>query len=165
MAQEFNVKGLSELNTFLQQLPVKLEKNVLRGAMRAGIKVIQTEAKSNIHSVSGELAKGLKITTNTRGGKVTATLKATGPHAHVARWLEYGTKAHFIKAKAGKALSFGGHLLIKVLHPGMRPKPFMRPALDSRAQDAVVAAGEYTKKRLATKEGLDTADIQIGDEP
>jgi hypothetical protein len=37
----------------------------------------------------------------------------------------------------------------------------MRPALDGQSSAAVVAAGEYIKKRLATKHGLDTADINI----
>jgi hypothetical protein len=41
----------------------------------------------------------------------------------------------------------------------------MRPALDQQAQAAVIATAEYMKNRLATKEGLDTADIVIaGDE-
>jgi len=48
-----------------------------------------------------------------------------------------------------------------VQHPGSRPKPFMRPALDGRAQDAVVAAAQYMKRRLATKNGLDTSSVEI----
>ena len=41
----------------------------------------------------------------------------------------------------------------------------MRPALDSQATRAVVAAGEYIKRRLATKHGLDTSGVMIeGDE-
>ena len=38
----------------------------------------------------------------------------------------------------------------------------MRPAIDSQAQNAILAAGEYIKKRLSTKHGLDTAEIEIG---
>ena len=47
-------------------------------------------------------------------------------------------------------------------HPGFRPKPFMRPALDSQANNGVLAAADYIKKRLATKNGINTADIDIG---
>ena len=96
---------------------------------------------------------------------MTANLKATGAHAHVAPWVEYGTKPHTITAKPGKALAIGGMYVHAVDHPGARPHPFMRPALDSQAQPAVIAAAEYMKARLATKHGLDTAHIRIeGDE-
>lgn len=41
----------------------------------------------------------------------------------------------------------------------------MRPALDSNITAAVVAAGNYVKSRLATKQGLDTSHIMVeGDE-
>jgi len=47
------------------------------------------------------------------------------------------------------------------VHPGVMPKPFMRPALDAQSGAAVLAVGEYIKKRLATKNGLDTSEINI----
>lgn len=159
-----HVKGLAELNAFLQDLPVKIERNVLRGSLRAGMKVVQPVAKANALKASGLYAAGLKIGTRDRGGKVMAYLKATGPHAYLGRWIEWGTRAHNIAAKGMGWLSFGGIFAKKVAHPGTKPHPHMRPALDSQAQAAVVAAAEYMKKRLATKHGLDTADIQIGGE-
>lgn len=161
---DVHVTGLAELQKFLDTLPAKVEKNVLRGALRAGMKVVQPVAKANVHSVSGLLAAGLKLGTRARGGTVTARLIAKGPHGYLARWVEYGTKAHNISAKKGW-LSFMGIFVKSVAHPGARPRPFLRPALDSQAQDAVIAAAEYMKKRLATKEGLDTSDVMIeGDE-
>lgn len=162
---EQHVKGLKELNDFLQQLPVKVERNVMRGALRAGMNVVKPVAQANIHSVSGQLAAGLKVGTRARGGVVTSNLKATGPHRSIAHLVEFGTKAHNIAAQVGGWLSFMGIFRKEVAHPGARPKPFMRPALDGQAQAAVIAAAEYMKKRLATKEGLDTSHIKIeGDE-
>lgn len=187
MAEEIHVTGLADLNKFLQELPVKMEKNVMRGAMRAGAKVILDAAKANVHSVSGELAKGLKVSVRIRGGVVIASIKTTGEHSYVAHWVEFGTAAHWISVQKSerpsrmtwrgvRAFSIGtlnrmakrGSLKIgtnfigaSVAHPGARPKPFMRPALDARAQDAVIAVGEYIKKRLATKYGLDTSDVLI----
>ena len=163
---EQHVKGLRELNEFLQQLPVKIERNVLRGALRSGMKVVLPLSPSKIHSVSGELAKGLKIGTRARGGKVTSNLKATGPHRSIAHLVEYGTKAHTITPKSEKGwLSFLGVFAKKIEHPGARSKPFLRPALDAQAQAAVIAAGEYIKSRLETKHGIDTAHITVeGDE-
>lgn len=161
---EVHIKGLADLQRFLDQLTPKMERNVLRGALRAGANVVKPVAAANIHSVSGELAKGLKVGSRARGGVVTASVKAAGPHAFVARWVEYGTKPHTITAKNRKGLSFGGVFFQSVDHPGATPHPFLRPALDSQATAAVVAVGEYIKRRLADKHGLDTADIEIGPE-
>lgn len=161
MTAEVRVTGLKELNAFLQQLPVKLEANVLRAALRAGANVVKEEAKALVPVDSGTLRDGLKVSTRSRRGRVTATIRTTGKHAHVAQWLEYGTAAHRIIAK-GKGMYFGGAWVKAVEHPGVKPKPFMRPALDAKAQDAVVASAVYMRRRLATKEGLEAAaDVEI----
>jgi HK97 gp10 family phage protein len=165
MEDSVHVKGLSELNKFLDQLTPKVEANVMRGALRAGLNVVKPIAQANIHSVSGELAKGLKVGTRRRGSRVIANLKATGPHRHIAHLVEFGTRAHNIAARGKGFLSFLGVFAKSVDHPGARPHPFMRPALDGQAQAATIAAAEYIKNRLATKEGLDVAHITIeGDE-
>ncbi len=164
---EINVTGLKELAQFLDELPAKIQKNVMRGSLRAGMKVVQEEAKSTsaFADKTGQLRAGLKIGTTSRGGIVTASLKAKGKHGYIANIIEYGAKPHAITAKNGGALSFGGGMVKSVNHPGIRPHPFMRPALDGQAESAVVAAAEYMKQRLADKHGLDTADILIeGDE-
>lgn len=158
-----NVKGLSDLAKFLDELTPKLQKNVMRGSLRSGMKVIQAEAKATAAFAdrTGLLRKGLKISTNSKGGTVTASLKATGKHGYVAQWVEFGTAAHIIKSKDGGALAFGGGVVQSVEHPGAKAHAFMRPALDARASDAVVAAAEYMKERLSTKEGLDTSGVTI----
>lgn len=176
-----NVRGLSELQKFLDQLPVKMERSIMRGAMRAGAKVILVRAKSNINNVSGDLAKSLRITTRARGGRVYARVVAGGPKAGIGNrpiWVEYGTRSHIIRVdekdlpvnarrstKLGRivkmsittvnrSLRIGGMFVgKKVVHPGSRPHPFMRPALDQGARDAVLVAADYIKKRL-TKAGL-----------
>ncbi len=158
---EVKINGLAELQRYLDQVPAKIERNVLRSGLRAGMKVILPEARRNVNSVSGLLAAGLKIGTGSRGGKVFAYLRARGKHAYVAKWVEFGTKAHRISAKDKGWLSFGGIFAKSVRHPGARPKPFMRPALDSRAAAAVLAAAEQMKRVLSTKHGLDTSDLSF----
>lgn len=159
---EIHVKGLADLQKFMDTLAPKVEANVMRGALRAGMKPILAAAKSGAAVSSGVLRDGLKITTKKRYGKVTASVVSLGKHGYLARWLEFGTRPHTITAKKGGALLIAGSTFItSVEHPGSRPHPFLRPALDSRAQEAVVAAGNYIKKRLATKHGLDTAGITI----
>lgn len=156
-----HVKGLRQLGEFMQQLPARLEQNVLRGAIRAGAKPVQAEAKANAPKDTGQLADGIKIRTGSRHGTVTARVRLTGPHAFIGPWLEFGTQAHRIVAKDGGWLFFGGAFAKAIEHPGIRPRPFMLPALINQATPAVVAAAEYMKRRLSSKHGLDTADIEI----
>lgn len=161
-----SVKGLRELQTFLNQLPAKLEANVLRSALRAGAREVQKEARRLVPVKSGRLRAGLKISTSSRRGRALAKVKATGKHAFLAPWLEYGTRPHVIKpGKRRRALAVNGRAVAAIDHPGAQPKPFMRPALDARAQAAVLAVGNAIKKRLSVKHGLDTSgvDLQAGD--
>ncbi|MDP3650901.1 MAG: HK97 gp10 family phage protein [Rhodoferax sp.] len=155
-----NVKGLKELQAFLDQLPAKMEANIMRAALRQGAKVVLSEAKGNVPIKTGALKAGLRISTNSRRGVVTAKIKAGGKHAHIAKWLEYGVAAHFIKPKKAKSLFFAGLMRDGVDHPGIAPKPFLRPALDSQSQAALLAVGEAIKKRL-TKQGLDASGVDL----
>lgn len=103
-----------------------------------------------------------------------ATVKAGGRtakggdvfYAHIIEFT--GARPHTIPALSslGKIfLNIFGNVRTSVAHPGMKPRPFLRPALDSQAQNAVMMAAEYMKWRLSTKEGLDASGIVLeGDE-
>lgn len=158
MSNLVNVKGLDELQKLLDKLPAKLEANVMRGALRAGMKPVLAEAKENVSSVSGKLRDGMKIATKKKGGLVISRLRALGEHGHVANWVEFGTDPHFIP---GPLLLHGGKWVKGAKHPGAEPKPFMRPALDSQKGQALRETGEYIKRRLSTKHGIDTSHINL----
>lgn len=186
MPDLINVRGLAELQKFMDELAPKLEANIMRGALRDGMKVIKTKAASNINSHSGKLAKSLKISTGLKNGVVKSILRAKGFEGYKAMWVEFGTRGHLIKVQESekktrinkrgelrvesmtainrRVLQIGNNFVGPVIqHPGSKPHPFMRPALDSEAQKAVIAVAEYIKKRLETKHGLDTKDVQIGE--
>lgn len=168
MTDLVHVKGLDQLQKLLDQLPAKVERNVLRGALRAAARVIEPVAKGGIRQRSGELAKSLRVSVRARRGTVTAAVKTD---LFYARFVEYGTRAHWISVGSSKRavstlnrwekkglLKIGENFVgTSVAHPGAQPRPFLRPALDTQAGAAVMAAGEYIKQRLATKEGLDAA--------
>jgi HK97 gp10 family phage protein len=156
MVELKNIKGMAELQKLLDTLPAKLETSIIRGALRAGAKSILETAKQNVPSDTGELRDGLKIVTRKRGGQVQAIIKATGKHAYLANWVEFGTRGHRIPGP----LQFNGAMLAGVDHPGARARPFLRPALDQNVNTSISAAGEYIKSRLS-KHGLDTSDISI----
>lgn len=152
---ELHVTGLADIQKLLDTLPVKIEKNIMRQALRAGCNVIKETAKqmapvgppsakgAKVYGgYAGALRDSIRVGARIKGGKVTAYVKAggktkKGADVFYAHMLEYGTV-------------------------NMRARPYMRPALDSQASAAIVAAAEYMKARLSTKQGLDTADINIG---
>lgn len=149
MANELHVSGLSELDKLLKELPARIEGNIMRGAMRAGAKVFADRAKQMVPVKSGQLRDSIKVSTRSKRGRVSATVRAGGKKAFYAHMVEFGTARHFIKPRKRKSLFFAGLAREVVDHPGASPKPFMRPALDGGQVEAVNAAADYIRKRLA----------------
>lgn len=149
MVSELHVSGLAELDKLLKELPAKIEGNIMRGAMRAGAKVFADRAKELVPVKSGQLRDSIKVSTRSRRGRVSATVRAGGKKAFYAHMVEFGTARHFIKPRKRKSLFFAGLAREVVDHPGASPKPFMRPALDGGQVEAVNAAADYIRKRLA----------------
>ena len=157
------VKGLAELKRALDELPAKVEANIMRAALRAGAKVLATEIQANVPQRSGVLAASVKYGAklDKRNGKTSAYARVGGrakkgqQAAFYAHMVEYGTAAHIIKAPPGVRLAVRGMFYTSVYHPGAKKRPFIRPALDTKATAAVEAVREYIRQRLATKHGID----------
>lgn len=152
---QFTIQGAAELAKALQDLPVKLEKNVLRGALRAGGKVFEAEAKRRVPVRSGKLRDSIRVSSRIRGGTIVTSVKAGGGKNKVfyAHLVEKGTAPHVIIAGGGsftgKVLAAGARILgFKVDHPGSAPRPFMRPAFDTQIEPALEAVRAYIEKRL-----------------
>jgi len=165
-----HVQGLAELQQALDTLTDKLQNNVMRGALRAGQKVIMNQAKqiapvgdpsstsARLYGThAGSLRESLRIGARITGGQVVATLKAGNKAAFYGHMVEGGTKPHWIRPKNGKSLFIAGLMRTAVFHPGARANPFMKIALDSQAQAAVERVGEYIRNRL-TKQGIEIPD-------
>lgn len=142
------VKGLDELHRQLQSISTELQNNAMRGAMRAGARVIERAAKGAVAVHDGDLRKSIRTSTRKRGGSVTATVKAGSKAAFYAHMVEFGTAAHFIKPKARKSLFFAGLARQVISHPGAKAKPFMRPAFDAHSTAAVEAMRDHLARRL-----------------
>lgn len=161
------VSGLRELDQMLKQLPANIEKNVLRGALRAGQKVFADAAKGNLRSNgsvdTGELEKSVRVRFKRKSEKfgwVRSYVMAGNAKAYYAHWVEYGTatyytgsgrtvgKAYEITPKVAGSLFLGGLLRESVMHPGIKPKPFMRPAVDENTDTALNQVAEYMRKRI-----------------
>ena len=115
---EVHVTGLADLQKFLDTLPAKLEANVMRGALRAGINDIKAAAfaacpvgppsaqgKKRYKLYTGALRDSLRVSTKSRNGVVTASLKAggklkNGADVWYAHFIEFsGAVPHLIKAR------------------------------------------------------------------
>jgi len=160
MAQIIGVEGLEELHRALQELPVRIEKNIMSGALRAGINVLKKRAQNNVPKLSGKLKKSIKVKTKSRFGKVKTILTAGDNNAWYAHIIEFGSGSFYsgagsrsrrapyaIKAQDG-ALSFDDTFRAQVIHPGIRPSAYMRRALDAGISEPVEAAADYIRERL-----------------
>lgn len=148
-----SITGGRELDAFLQQLPVKVERNILRSALRAGGNEFKKDVQQNAPVDEGDLRRSVRVSTRSKKGTVYAYVKIGGrkaPHAHL---VEFGTVAHMIYAKKNSALVVNGKAVREVSHPGAKAKPFARPAFDTGAQPALAAVGAKIRERL-TKEKI-----------
>lgn len=185
MADEM-IRGGRELAAALAALPGKIEKNIMRAALAAGARVIRDEARQMVPVDQGDLRKSIKVSTNSKGGTVTAKVKAGGGAVYYARMVEYGTKPHLIKVKEEdrpinyrltrkrgaltrvsmrtinrNSLLIGNTFVGPTLaHPGSRPTPYMRPAMDGKSGAAVSAIANKVRERL-TKEGINVPAPEV----
>ncbi len=149
MTTDIEIKGLSELQALLDELPTTMEVKVVRGGLRAAAKVIEAEAKRLCPmGRTGLLRSSIHTTMRSKRGHITATVKAGGKEAWYAHFVEYGTSRHFIKPKNRKSLFLAGLERKVADHPGAQRKPFMRPAIDAKREEATVAMAEYIRNRI-----------------
>lgn len=153
MADNLNISGGRELDEALRTLAVKVERNILRSALRQGANAYKDEVKQNIPVDSGDLRRSVRVSTRSKGGTVYASVKIGNKKAWYAHLVEFGTRAHKIKPKNAQALAFGGAIVREVDHPGSRAKPFARPAFYSKSAAAIAAVAAQIRKRL-TAEGI-----------
>lgn len=160
---EKQITGLDELYRSLQDLPVKIERNVMRGALRAGIGRYRDLARARVPEDSGDLKSSIRIRfarRSERFGWVRGYLVAGNKKAFYAHMIEFGTASHYegigttvggpyrIVARLAGSLFLGGIFRSQVTHPGIKPQPFMRPALDQGTDEAIRAAADYVRERL-----------------
>ena len=148
---EYRINGGKELAALFEQLPVEVETKILANGLAKGANVIRDEARRRVRSKSGLTRKAIKSSRGKPGGgQVVAKVNLRGKHAFVGKFLEYGVAAHQIWVRSGKgSLVINGVPIGKqVHHPGFAPMPFLRPALDAKAGEAVQAVAGYLAKYL-----------------
>ncbi|RYF23331.1 MAG: hypothetical protein EOO77_02335 [Oxalobacteraceae bacterium] len=172
-------RGGTGVRRYLQNALANLTKLTLPGAARAGANVVAEAARQNLGTKSATNASGkrvlianaVKVKGKWDGPLYRARVYMKGEGAYVAKWLEYGTSAHFIsvdpalsggrtarrvntlvregKGNPAGTLIINGHAVGKTVHhDGADPYPFMHPALDHNETEAIKAAQDYIDKRI-----------------
>lgn len=159
------VTGKAEVSRYINGLPGQVNK-LLQGAARAAGRVVADEASAR--SISHDVSEAITTMSKVEGGRIVCWVSVKkGWPTSVGTWLEYGTSPHFIsvdeRQRMGMSvgrinkLQLAGSLVINgkfvgstVHHPGARPHPFLRPALDTKQGEAIAAAQIYINSRVVS---------------
>ncbi len=144
------VKGVDELLKALKQFPQNIQKNVLKGAVRAGAASLVKEAKANVPADTGNLKKSIGVVEVKSKKPQYVQFKVTsrkgfGWYAHM---VEFGTLG-----KRDEPLSPETRRSPKAIEMaekgfGSPAQPFMRPAYENKGEETIIVAKEYLEKRI-----------------
>lgn len=172
------VKGLKDVMAFLEVFPKRIQNGAVRSALTAAAKPVRDQARLNAPRRTGQMAKSIKSGSPriNQDGTVSIKVRLAGKNSFLGWFHEYGVRPHYITAgdsgksprmltKAARnggasdpatgALKIGDQYITgAVLHPGFAPRPFLRPALDMKAQEAVQAFGDRLRSYLKDKTGF-----------
>jgi len=142
------IEGGKELQQKLKDLGKAARRKMVH-ATRSGANVLRDEMRRlSGSSMSDEIV--------TRVSKATSDESEIeiGPtkHGYHLVILELGAQSHPIKPKRKQAMAFEGKegqvVTTKIGHPGMRARPFMRPAVDTKENEAKDKLGEVLKAEI-----------------
>lgn len=172
MSRTIPQKGLSEVINNLSALGKRIESQAIRSGLTAAGGVIRDEARIRAPKATGKMAKSIKTGSarKNQDGSYSVSVRLVGEHAYLGFFHEYGVRPHLIastatgegrvavrkaaegKGKVGaKVMKIGDRYVSGIVsHPGHAAHPFMRPALDAKAEEAITA---FRNKIIAVVEG------------
>lgn len=129
-----------ELLAALVRLERVARKQVATKVLRRAAAPIRADAKQRCPVLSGDLKRSIKtyvsVSKRSSSGKVESRL----PYAHL---VELGTSPHMQTRKRK-----GERKARKVKHPGAKATPFLRPAFDSRKDEATAIARDTLRAEI-----------------
>lgn len=135
MASEVRVNP--QLTRMLRKLPEDVRSDLTEGYKEAA-EELRFEIMSRAPQDTGDMAASVGIRMGPKGKWVQVGPGLAGPrksrtwHQLKAKWIEFGTAPHKIKAKIRKVLGTDTDIFGKeVMNPGMPPRPFLKPALEA----------------------------------
>lgn len=152
MGVEVKVQGLAEIERKLKQLPQRIGTNAMRRALRKGANVIRDAARANAKRIddpgtSEQIGKNIVV----QGGGRKRENQAGGPMVRVGVLGGARDMGAYGELKGKGSGNPGGDTwywrLIEFGTSRFRAQPFMRPAMNEKAQAAFdVAAAEAVKQ-------------------
>lgn len=141
------IEGAEEIKAALERAGDRAAR-ILEGAVRAGAEPIRDEMSRRAPRDRGELAGHIEIEVAAKD-RTTVKVEAGPDRDHFyGLILELGAQAHEITPQVKKALRIGGEFAANAEHPGIPAQPFMRPALDSKKDEAEKAIEHEIKRAL-----------------
>lgn len=164
--ETIKIEGLKELQDRLNALAKKESRKIARRGISRMAQVIQKEMKARAPVKTGYLRKSIGYKIRQRMGQFYGTV---GPQrtvvksnnlasygdeskrvkkytwAYYAQFLEFGSAAHLIpnpKRKQKTKIVIGKRVFSSADHPGIAPRPFLRPAFDAAKRRAVDESGK-----------------------
>jgi HK97 gp10 family phage protein len=172
MAELVNVKGLKELQQSMKTLSANVAKNVLRGAVNSGARVVRDQARSNApvlhaaipsHQPPGTLKRSIVASfirersnqnqsmfyvTVRQGKKYRGQGKrqTKSQDAYYGAWVELG---HYFVAHKPSGTSYKQHRKVQHAKGVWVPAhPYLRPAYEAKKYESVDAMKQYIENRL-----------------
>jgi HK97 gp10 family phage protein len=159
-ASDYEVPGLSNYLAALDALPVEMEKNIVRAALRAGMthmagylaRVIPVGQPRRGYRGAllrgGDLLRSMRLRSTNKAAYPKVVLSVGNKTAFYAHMVESGTIAHEIRPKNGRSLFIAGVMRKQVKHPGARPRHFVRDTFEQHSQGAVEAFKNHIDQKL-----------------
>lgn len=125
------VQGIKEIERTLKSFGTDVAIKITKKALRAGAKIILTEAQSKVPVKTGKLRDSLKITSRKKGDRFSYAVGTSNNKnlfvgkTFYAGFIEYGAPAR-----------------------GLPARPFMRPAFDAKSAEAVKAIMDAYAKAI-----------------
>jgi len=163
---ELKIQGLDELRMRMNGVSDKLLKRVLRPSVRKGANVVRTQARDNFNTAGGpnDITTALKASirvTPRRGTPTRVVVSVVAGDLTGAQIKKFGKKAAFyalwverghINRAAGQALrgSKAGVKAARAASTNNTPAhPYMQPAIETKAQEAIDIVVQDVTARLA----------------
>jgi HK97 gp10 family phage protein len=124
----FKISGDKELQRALNALPGKVQKKIMRGALREAAKVVAAEARARVPVETGTLRDSIKV----------RALK--GKRGSVGASVESGEGQFKDESFYGAFIEFGTR--------NAPAKPFLRPAAKSKQPACVAVVAEAIRTRI-----------------
>ena len=155
MAELQHVSGLSELSAALRELPQRIGRNVLRGAVSAAAAEVRNEARTKAPVYTGDVSKG---------HPPPGTLRRAIYQKQIRELSDNQTQVFFVGVRQGKKYQKQGKKgslsqdayywrFVEFGTRTMAARPFLRPAFEASKMAAIERMKAYLIERIPREVG------------